>query len=211
MLRSAKSLFGYNLHESDSLLGTVYDLYFDDKRRNVRHVVAELGNIFRKRKVLIAGNLLGMVDPVTHMLFIHQSGEELGHDPSSDADKPVHQQFQDQAKEYYQWVAHWTPFSGAPIPKWEFVFTGDSHLRSVRHLLGYTLKAHGETVGEVEDFLVDTDQWIVPHFLVRRAPALGGKVAAFPIDHIQDYDWENRTLTLSCDKTLIADAPEYIA
>ena len=208
MLRSAKSLLGYKLHESDALVGTVHDLYFDDKRWDVRHLVAELGSFWRGRKVLVAGSLLGTVDPVAEMLLIHQTAQEVQRDPDSQADKPVYQQFQEQAREYYQWVAHWTPFSGAPEPKWEFVFTGDSHLRSVRHLLGYTLKAQGEVVGQLADFLLEDDGWRIPQILVATKDELGGKEVALPVDQIQSFLWEDRVITLAYDKATVLRAPE---
>lgn len=106
MLTSAKSLTGYKLHEWDSLVGEVYDLYFDDKLWLVKHLVARLGGLWRDRKVLIARKLLGKEDPVARMLMIQQTGDELRHDPSSATDKPVYEQLNEQAVEYYMWVAH---------------------------------------------------------------------------------------------------------
>ncbi len=206
MLRSANSLLGFKLHESDALVGTVHDLYFDDKRWDVRHLVADVGGFWRGRKALVAGSLLGSVDPVAKMLLIHQTGEELQNAPESQAHKPVYQQFQEQAREYYQWVAHWTPFSGAPEPKWEFVFTGDSHLRSVRHLTGYTLKAQNEVVGQLTDFLVDDDGWRILQFVVATKSDLGRKDVVLTVDLIQSFLWEDRVITLGCDRATILDA-----
>jgi len=208
MLRSAKSLLGYKLHESDALVGTVHDLYFDDKRWDVRHLVAELGSFLRGRKVLVAGSLLGTVDPVAEMVLIQQTAQEVQKDPDSQADKPVYQQFQEQAREYYQWVAHWTPFSGAPEPKWEFVFTGDSHLRSVRHLVGYTLKAQGEVVGQLADFLVEDNDWHIPQIVVTTKSEIGGKQVVLAVDQIESFLWEDRVITLACDTATVLRAPE---
>ena len=209
MLRSAKSLLGYKLHELDALVGEVHDLYFDDKRWDVRHLVAKLGGFWRGRKVLVAPSLLGKVDPVAQMLLVQQTAEQVRRDPESGADKPVYQQFQEQSREYYQWVAHWTPFSGAPEPRWEFVFTGDSHLRSVRHLIGYSLKAEGEAVGHLADFLVEDDGWHIPQIVVDTENEAGVKKVVLPVEQIQAFVWEERVITLGVDRVAIVNAPEY--
>lgn len=209
MLWSAKTLLGYRLHEEDGLLGRVHDLYFDDKRWEVSHVVATLQARLVRRKVLVAPSLLGPVNAENQMIHVEQTREEVLHDPGRNTARPVYRQFEEQAREYYQWVAHWTPFSGLPEPRTELVFTGDSHLRSVHHLLGYHVQARGAAVGRVADFLLDDDGWKVVNLVIETGNGTSRREGLIAPEKVAAFDWEQRTIQLDLDPEAVRNAPEY--
>lgn len=213
MLRTTKSLIGYRLAASDGILGSVHDLYFDDDTGQIRHVVVDLGRHIPGRKVLLEPLVLGAPDWVHRIIPIPMSREEIRRSPRRDADKPVFRQIEEHVQNFYEWAPHWTPFSGEPEPQPEPVLTGDTHLRSVRHLTGYAVETADGVVGRVGDFVLDDATWTIRLVVLdpRAAHVVVEHLTAFPLGYIASFDWNRRRMRTRFENWMLADAPEYHA
>src|SRR5665213_2122152 len=101
MLHNVKELEGALVEAVDGQLGTVKDLYFDDKRWAIRYMVVETGTWLKGRKVLISPNAVhrvGWDDGVMHMSLTQQ---QVRDSPSIDTDKPVSRQQEAAHHNYY--------------------------------------------------------------------------------------------------------------
>lgn len=107
MLHNVKELEGASVEAVDGRLGTVKDLYFDDKRWAIRYIVVETGTWLKGRKVLISPNAVHRVawdDGVMHMSLTRQ---QVRDSPSIDTDKPVSRQQEAAHHNYYGYPNYW--------------------------------------------------------------------------------------------------------
>ena len=79
MLRSIKHVYGYQIRETDDVMGTVKDFYFDDESWTVRYLVVDLGGLFPGRHVFISPEALGRPDWETMSFpgFAHAAASEV--------------------------------------------------------------------------------------------------------------------------------------
>src|SRR5665213_3404720 len=107
MLHNVKELEGALVEAVDGQLGTVKDLYFDDKRWAIRYMVVETGTWLKGRKVLISPNAVHRVawdDGVMHMSLTQQ---QVRDSPCIATDKPVSRQQEAAHHNYYGYPNYW--------------------------------------------------------------------------------------------------------
>ena len=101
MLFNAKTLKGYKLHSTDGEIGKVKEFYFDDLHLKIRYLLAETGNWFAGRKVLISAESLVDVRKNAQELAVNLTKKQVEGSPSIDTDKPVSRQFEAPLYEHY--------------------------------------------------------------------------------------------------------------
>jgi uncharacterized protein YrrD len=121
MLRTAKSLEGYELRARDGTIGSVKDIYFDDEKWRVRYLVVATGSWLTGRSVLIAAAALTARDWDKRALVVDLTKEQVRESPSVDTNRPVSRQQEEELHRYYAWPYYWTaPLVSvgyvAPIP-----------------------------------------------------------------------------------------------
>ena len=123
MLRTAKSLEGYELRARDGTIGSVKDVYFDDDQWVVRYLVVATGSWLTGRTVLIASAALTAREWDQRALAVNLTREQVRNSPAVDTDRPVSRQQEAELHRHYAWPDYWaTPMiaSGvgyvAPVP-----------------------------------------------------------------------------------------------
>jgi uncharacterized protein YrrD len=121
MLWSVNNLRGYQIEATDDVLGSVDDLYFEDRHSTVRYLVVDTGTWLPGRKVLIAPAVVGRPDPTQRLIPVQLTRQQVKDSPDIDTDKPVSRQHEEALYGYYGWSPYWTaaPY-GAPTagPYW---------------------------------------------------------------------------------------------
>ena len=107
MLIKVKTLKGYKLNGLDGEIGKVKEFYFDDQHWAVRYLVAETGNWFLGKQVLISPYALIDVNKEAELINIDLTKKQIEDSPSFDSDKPVSRQFEESYYGYYGWPAYW--------------------------------------------------------------------------------------------------------
>ncbi|TFZ04692.1 PRC-barrel domain-containing protein [Ramlibacter rhizophilus] len=110
MLMSAKELSGYDVHARDGKIGRVHDLYFDDERLAVRHLVVDTGGWISGRRVLVSPHAVEQLDRDARRLVANLTREQVEKAPGVDTDKPVSRQQEIEHYDYYQYPYYWTGF-----------------------------------------------------------------------------------------------------
>ena len=109
MLRSLYELKGYDLAATDGHFGTVKDFYFDDLHWRVRYVVVDTGKWLPGRRVLISPLSVDNTDWTRRLISVSLSRKQIENSPSTDADKPVSRQEEQDFFDYYGWTPYWAP------------------------------------------------------------------------------------------------------
>jgi hypothetical protein len=201
MLRSLRSLSHYKIRATDGDIGSVHSLFFDDATWNVRYLVVETGTWLSGRTVLIAPIAVGKPDWHTRELLVRLSKDQVRNSPDIDTAKPVSRIQQIRLHDYYQWPSEALAWGLNPLPmvppppiskeeeeQIEMLDReSDPHLRDARVLTTYDIESAGENFGQLEDFVIDDDHWVI-QFLTANTGIV------FPVHSIEAISWEERRI-----------------
>ena len=220
MLRSLKDLEGYKISATDGSIGKIYDFFIDDEFWTVRYVVADTGQWLPGRKVLLAPSVLLQSDWRERSFSVGLTRGQIESSPDIDTDKPVSRQRELELRDHYGWPYYWTgiggvmpmPMAGIPPfnPPPSGSKPGDPHLRSVREIIGYGVRATDGDIGKVSDFIADDESWIVRYLVVATSKWLPGrKVLISPQWLVGPISWSSRKVTVIMSRASIKSSPEF--
>lgn len=202
MTHSGSDLRKAHILALDGEIGHVSDVYFDDRTWLVRYFVADTRNWLPGRKVLIHPHAVDRERSQPGKLAVNLTKEQIRHSPGIEEDRPVSQQHQAALAAYYAWPL---PYEGmAPItaglpatplpepPPEADEPEGDPHLRSLREVIGYTVRAGDEEIGRVADLDID-DAFRSVRLLVA-APS--GELFPLAPQSVLNIDWAEQVVKL---------------
>jgi uncharacterized protein YrrD len=228
MLRTIKQIQGDKLGATDGEIGHVKDFYFDDVEWAVRYVVADTGAWMPGRLVLISPNALGRLYQGGKTLVVNLTREQIEKSPSIDAHKPVSRQHEEEYHRYYGWPYYWEgdglwgmspfpiltersePFHGeqrtdAPTLR----KTVDAHLRSAQTVIGYKIQADAESVGNVEDFVLDDKSWAIRQLVVGLGSWRANRKVLILPSEIEQISWGESKVIVKLTKEAILGSPDF--
>ncbi|NYT46013.1 PRC-barrel domain-containing protein [Alcaligenaceae bacterium] len=235
MLRKASSLKGYAIQATDDELGSVKELYFDDRQWGVRYLVVETGGWLSQRSVLLSPYSIKGVDEAQETVHVSLTREQVKNSPDIDTHQPISRQLENQLSDYYGYGNYWSgpylwgvggypvyplPEAGAvPPPPQESPEElaaraadnpEDVHLRSSKDVTGYHIAGTDDEIGHVEDFIIDDEAWAVRYLLVdTRNWWPGGKKVLLATHWIERIEWSDSTVWTTLTREQIKNGPEY--
>jgi uncharacterized protein YrrD len=223
MFRPIKHIFGFTIKAEDGDIGYISDLYFDDERLVIRYLVVDTGSWLSGKSVLISpAGFLGRPDWGTRQFPVVLTRSIVKECPDVDTDKPVSRQQEEKIAQYYQWPMYWVPLGpmapmpvippSLPVPAGEAGAkdkTRDSHLRSIREVLGYRINATDGDIGHVDDFIIDDDKWNIGFLVVDAGSWLSGRKVLIALQWIGRISWDERSVHLALSKEEIKESPHY--
>jgi uncharacterized protein YrrD len=222
MLRSASHLKGTTIAATDGDIGSVQDLYFDDLTWTIRYLMVDTGTWLPGRQVLISPRSVGTVTDEDR-IPVALTRSQVENSPSTDTDKPVDRQYEEEYSRYYGYPYYWTgPYrwGATAYPGEALAFpvapemlypppAGDPSLRSVRNVTGYYIEATDGDLGHVEDFIVDTGEWALRYMVVDTRNWWPGKKVLISPQWIREMSWPESRVHVDMTKDAIKQAPEY--
>lgn len=237
MLQKAiKDLRGDAIVARDGAIGSVDDVYFDDERWTVRYLVVDTGTWLSGRRVLISPACVMPIE-ATKALRVALTREQIEQSPGVDLDPPISRSLEAAHARYFGYPYYWSgPYlwgtAGMPLAtEWtepasvraahvqEVADAGrtpgavqraaESHVRSVREVVGYNLHATDGDVGRVEDFIVDDETWAIADLLVDTRSGLPGRKVLVAPGAVADVDWANREVKIRLIRDEVERAPAY--
>jgi sporulation protein YlmC with PRC-barrel domain len=225
MLNSYNDLKTYSIRATDQRTGNVDDIYFDDEEWRVLYLVVQTGFLLTARQSLIGTNRVGRPDTDRGEVPVDLTAEELKSADSPQSDPPVSQQMPPAVAA--QSMSAWPSFivgtgldyspglaqdqlslAAAEAEEAE-EHAGDSHLRSMAEVIGYTVHATDGEIGAVDDFLIDPRTWRLQHLVIDTGSWLPGKRVVITTDWIADVDWAERHIRVNAGTQKIEDAPPF--
>jgi hypothetical protein len=214
----------------------VRGMYFDDERWTVRDLVVDTGGWLTGRHVLISPHAVEQTDRQQGKLVVSLTREQVRNAPSVDTDRPVSRQQEQAQYDYYGYPYYWSgPGLWGPIAyPLAYVPPGalsadrpagagqdpsagggrredDPHLRSASEVTGYHIEASDGSIGHVEAFLFDDQDWRIRHAVVDTGNWLPGRKVLIDPDSIASVDWAQRQVRLNLTRERVESAPEYEA
>jgi len=222
MLSKAELLNGYSIQNGkNEIIGTVKDLYFDDRHWTVRYLVANTGKWLTGRKVLLSPYALVAVNADRKNIVANLTKQQIEDSPSLDSDKPVYLQFEESYYGYYGWPNYWGgPYNWGNYPyiehdseKWNNCPKNekkyDHHLRSSHEVTGYHIQAEDGELGHVEDFIIDDETWTIRYLIVNTNNWWVGKSVLVSPLWIERVSWSERKVVIDLTRETIKLAPEF--
>jgi len=216
MLRSADEILSYKLQAGDGQLGKVKDIYFDDESWVIRYFVADTRRWLPGRKVLLFPHLVGEPDWFARLIPVELTREQIENAPSADEESPVSEEHEAALARYYLWQPGTAPPRGYPVipppPPAEARERDpeESHLRSLREVTGYRIRAADGEIGHVEDLVADTDGWILRYIVVDTRHWLpGGKKVLISPAWIESVDWSERQVKVELGQDQVRASPPF--
>jgi len=233
MLRTLSRVNGCTLGATDGDVGSVVDCYLDDQSWTVRHLVVDTGRWLPGRQVLISPLSIARTDWEQGRIAVNLARRQIEKSPSIDADRPISRQREMEYYGYYGLPYYWTgpyrwgawgapsafaegyagpppgdePTSPGPPPREE----GDPHLRSAETVRGYGIEARDGAIGNVEDFVVDDQDWAIRYLIVDTGGWLPGKRVLVSPDWIERISWPESRVFVGLLRAGVQDSPEYDA
>lgn len=218
-IRKVKDLTGFHLKAHDGEIGTLKEVYFDDRHWVVRYLVVRTGNWLFGREVLIAPEAVHKVDEDNRWLEVELTRKQVEEAPPIDSRLPVSRHYEQEYYRHYGWQPYWgtDSYLGVPplVPPLLEGKNPDSpenpHLRSSREVMGYRIHALDGEIGYVEDFMLDEREWRVCYLSVDTRKWLPGKKILVSPAWIHEVSWASEGIVVDLPCDLIESAPEYDA
>jgi len=232
MLHSFNHIHGYGIHASDGEIGSLHDLYFDDRSTAIRYLVIDTGRWLPGRQVLLTPAAVGGVDTARQAIVTGLSRQQVEDSPDVATEKPVSRQEEMAIHTYYGWEPYWSvpPLAGTLAPYWGAAIPpatssseerlaqemaareradADPHLRSAREVEGYHVAATDGDIGHVEDFLIDDGAWTINLLGIDTRNWLPGRKVVISPGWLRRVDWPNRQIEVELSRDQIKSSPEY--
>jgi len=224
MLRSLKDLEHYKVSAADGDIGSVANFLLDDEHWTIRYLVVKTGNFFNERRVLISPISFREVDWAAARFHVALTIDKVKSSPDVDVDKPVSRQHERDYYGYYGWPYYWgasgiwgmgaypnTLAAGAWINPMAVYYEapGDVHLRSAQEIRGYHIQGTDESIGHVDDFIVDDETWRIHYLVVDTGNWWVGKKVLVAPQWATRVSWEERNVHVALSRQAIKDCPEW--
>ena len=230
MLRSLKDLERYAVSASDGDIGSVVNFLFDDERWTTRYLVVDSGGFLTEGRVLISPLFFREADWTTRRFHLALTKDKVKNSPSINADKPVSRQHERDYYGYYGYPYYWSygglwgmwPYPGSFKPgTWQTeqaaraaaarIETDDVHLRSVNEVRGYHIQGSDDTIGHVEDFIVDDETWEIRYLVIDTSNWWFGKKVLVAPQWTTRVSWSEHKVYVDMTRQQIKDSPDWNA
>jgi hypothetical protein len=215
MERCMKQICGFAVQAVDGEIGKVYDLFFDDQSWNIRYLVVETGDWLLSRKVLLSPVVVENLDWEARTFNVHLTQSQVERSPDIDTAKPVSRQHERALYQYYTWLPYWNTTGTVPLvmlPIEEEITAVDDqltdpHLRSMREVIGYHIRALDDEIGHVEDFVASDAAWLITYLLIDTRNLLPGRRVLVPPAWVDSISWADRKVNVGAPRDSIEQSP----
>ena len=224
MLRSVRTLEHYSVFATDGEVGKIVNFLFDDQRWALRYLVVDTGGFLNRHEVLISPISFSEVEWPTQKFHLTLTKEKVRNSPSVDTQKPVSRQHEEAFNHYYAYPNYWMypdvwSAGAAPSlaageawsepPSSNSSPSGDIHLRSAKEIRGYNIQATDDSIGHIDDLIVDDDDWEIRYLVIDTSNWwFGTKVLVAP-QWAKEISWEERNVYIGMSRQAIKDSPEW--
>lgn len=189
MLRGISDLKRFTIAATDGNLGSMTDLYFDDRNWAVRYLVVDAGNWLQGRRVFVPPLPVRSSDPTTIRVALSKKQVEISSDVSTIPVGPVTSAAQG-------------GFGPVTLPR-----AGDGrdvHLQTATAVMGYATRAEDGEIGHVKDVLVDDRAWTIRYLVIDTEQWWAGKKVLVSPEWLTRVTW-GESKTLFCVATAVDD------
>ena len=223
MLLALSDLNGYRMEAAATTIGVIADCLFDDRTWKVRWLVVDAGSWLTGRRLLVHPSAVMQTDHERCVVAVDLTIAQLANGPSVRMGSPICRDVEERFFDYYGWDPYWgdsafganalaAPLGvasvleerqpGSPHGAANRQPDGDPHLRSIAEVSSYEIRAIDGTIGHLETFLIDDENWTIRYLVVDTANWWIGKHVLVAPAAVTEFAWGQRfvRLNLTCYK-----------
>jgi len=107
MLNQANILRGYKLEARDGELGKIKEFYFDDHYWTIRYLVADTGNWWSGKKILISPRWIKRISWSEAKVFVDLSRATIKQSPEYIEGSPLSREYEADLHRHYNFQGYW--------------------------------------------------------------------------------------------------------
>lgn len=216
MYRSLKEFQSYKVSATDKDLNSCIDLLIDDESWALRYLVLDTHKwLPLSRKVVVSPLTIQQVDWDEKHIQLNESESVIKDSPNLNEHEPVSREYEHNFFRYYGYGYYWmgaglwgtvphpAPFVDDRQAELKEIEKGNS-LRSLQEILGYSVYAHGEKVGELKDLVLNPREWNIEFIVVSR-PELETDQQLLRIDLVDGINCQAKVIQLNVDAKKVAE------
>lgn len=221
MIVGLKSFLNFTIGAVDGEIGTIKEMFFDDRSWTVRYIVAETGRWLPGRIVLLPPQTLTHLDWDDAVYQTRMSMEQIKKSPRVDSKPPVH--VQEQVKSEDQSLKnYWFGIAGAGVlmPSPHVIKSEqerqesqlqdfDDHLRSSNEVTGYHIHAKDGEIGRVDDFILNTTTWKIESLIMETGSWLSKRKLMLSPSQITDISYPTARIIVDATVEQIRHNTEF--
>ena len=217
-LNSFTGFKGFRMGATDGEIGIIKEIYFDDLTWTVRYLIVKAGNFLQGKLTLISTQALLAPDWENELFPTNLTMDQIKNGPDIDTDKPVYRQQETKLYDHFPWDIYWgiglIPLEDSvEMALSEKINQGntesDPHLRSSDKITGYVLRVADGELGQVDDFIIDTDSWKITFVVVKTGTWFSDKKILLPIAWISEIDWLASSITVEATVEDVQQCAEF--
>lgn len=207
MLRSLMDMLRYNVTAIDGDVGRVVNFLLDDERWAVRYLVVQTSakGMREGRRVLISPSSFLKAEWATKEFGLALTQERIDSGPSIDTNKPVTREQERAFHRHYNFAPYWSDQAKSQLAD----SMEDVHLRSAEEVVGFQIQGTDDTIGHVDDFIVDDESWQVRYLVVNTRKWWFGKKVLVAPQWASRVGWQDGTVYVDLPRQTIKDSPEW--
>jgi sporulation protein YlmC with PRC-barrel domain len=225
MKHSLKKLVGYSIETNDGKEGKIKDFLFDEDNWTIRYLEADFGSFFKDKRVILPIDAIIHPNWENNQIMLNISKEQIEFSPTPEDVPTITREYEQRLYEYYGYPMYWGTGYVPPMPSGAYYPARplnvprnrqlsedamDSSLRSFKDIEGYNIRAVDDTLGHVEDLIVDEADWQLVYLIVDTSNWLPwSKKVMLAIDWMEEISYVDREVRVNLDTDTIKDAPDY--
>jgi sporulation protein YlmC with PRC-barrel domain len=201
MVKSLRELHGTPIEATDGNIGSLQDVYFDDRTGHIRYFVVDTAKWLPGRRVVIAPQVIRHPWHDGTGLPVDLTREQVKSSPAIDSAGPVSRETELLIFSHYGWVPYWVDASPPLEP--------DSHVQSCRDMLGYEIRGTDGKAGTLDDVLIDPEHGTVRFVVVKTGEWLSHKQVLLSPAAIGGVNWADAKIETTLSRHAVESCPEY--
>lgn len=224
MKHSLKNILEYFIETTDGMKGKIKDLLFDEDKWAIRYIDADFGNLFKDKRVLVPVDAI--IDPLwyNNKFPLKTTKEKIENSPAPEDKPTVSRMYEKKLIEYYGYPTYWSAGNMPPSPAGAFFpprplnvpknkirdKEPETKLRSFNEVKGYHIRAIDDTLGHVEDIIIDDFDWQLVYLVIDTSNWMPwSKKVILAISWMEEINYLKEEVKINLTTDTIKNAPDY--
>jgi sporulation protein YlmC with PRC-barrel domain len=221
MVKSLRELHGAAIDATDGHIGSLHDLYFDDRSGHIRYFVVDTAKWLPGRRVLIAPEAVRHPWQDGTGLPVSLTRQQVRSSPEIATGTPVTRDAEMLLHMHYGWAPYWVAASLSPaapelaslveeVREAESASTQkrESHLQSGREMIGFQICGTDGKAGVLDDLLIDPEEGKVRFLVVKTGERFSHKQVLLSPAVIAGVNGNESKITTRLSRHAVGCCPE---
>lgn len=214
------TVYGSSLQAKNGEIGSIDDVYFDDKDWKIRYLITDNSNFLPGRRVLISPASTDKINFERKAIQVKLSKKDIEKSPVVNQGLLPSRETEIELKSYYNWPVYWGSgflIGAGDLRENQASMRGskkeievESNLKSCNEIMGFSIESKNKTIGYLNNYLFDDESWEIRYLVVdTKNWLLKERKILLAIDWIEKFDWDQSVFVTDLKSKAIRESPVY--